>query len=220
MIGTRLVPPLTAALLLVGPSVFSTAAEDAAEDTARDADPRRAIALIDLSYVYANYPSFKERIAELKLEVDRAQGEVQAKQKAVEEMTRRLQLSTVGTPEHAELEKKITLAQAELAGSVQAQKKTFLRAEARIYHDAYEEIAREVEEHAKENGIAVVLRFNDDPVNVANPEEVLKRINRELVWCDKRRDVTRTIVQRLVKRSKASEPLPQETEQADEAEEE
>lgn len=216
MTGRRLVRRFTTALLLIGIAVFSLRAEEAGQKPKRKRTPQ-AVAVIDLTYIYKNYPQFKERMAELKLKVDHADAEVKEKQKAVEEMAAQLPLRTAGTPEYAELEKKITVAKAELAGSVDSQRKAFVRDEARLYNDAYDEILREVESYAKENGIAAVIRNNDQPINVGNPTEVLTRINRNVVWCDNRRDVTRSILQRLSKKPEAAES-PQEAASPEEAE--
>ena len=106
------------------------------------------------------------------------------------------------------------MAKAELAGSIEAQKKVFVRREARLYYDAYQEIAQVVGDYARENNLALVLRFNDSPVNVNDPKDVLRRINSPVVWHDRGRDLTRIILQRLTRESnkpeEGKEALPEE----------
>lgn len=109
MINARPILTLLGVLLLLGPAVFGAAAQDAAEDRAPEADPHRAIALIDVGDIHTRSPRFVEKMAELKLEVRRAETVLKEKQKAVEDMTRGLQLCTVGTPEHPVIQRPVFL---------------------------------------------------------------------------------------------------------------
>jgi hypothetical protein len=57
----------------------------------------------------------------------------------------------------------------------------------------------------------MVVRINEGPVNLAKPEEILKQINRDLIWYDPQRDITRLVLQRMAERAKsgeAAEPPP------------
>ena len=197
-------------LVLLGLVIFTAPAQERAGEGDAPSGARQTVGLLDVSYIYKHCPQFTELISEMKADVQRAEEEVKKKKETVQGMQQQLQLLGVGTPEYTELEKRITMAKAELTGSLETQKKEFLRREARLYHEVYQDIVREVEDHAKANHIAMVLRFNDDPVNVAEPKDVLRQINRRVVWHDKKRDLTRIILQRLVQKSKQSEQNPEE----------
>ena len=107
MTGTRSIWPLMTVLLLVGAAAIGTMAQDAEKKPARKPADRQEIALLDVSYIYKNYPRFKEKMAEMKLEVDRVEAEFKQKKKEVEDMAKQLGLRNLGTPEHTELETKI-----------------------------------------------------------------------------------------------------------------
>ena len=217
MNASRIVPLGMGGLLVIGLAVMGSTAQDAAEKPACGPKSRQSVGLIDVQYIYKNSPRFADRMSELKAKMQQSEAEMKEKQESLKVLEERLKLCTVGTPEHTELDKKITAGKAELGASVASQKKAFMREEARVYYESYQEIVEEVEAHARKHRIAVVLRVNDVPVNVGNPQEVLQRINSPFVWWDNRCNITRAVLQRLTEKSKASDPT-EEAEQTDDTE--
>ena len=193
-----------ASLLILGFTAPATPTQEADDDAATPSTAQ-PIGLLDVGYIFKNYPRFTELMAEMKTDVQTAEGEVKKKKESLAGLQKELKLHTVGTPEYAELEKRIAMAQAELTGGIATQKKVFLRREARLYYDAYQEIAQVVEDYARENNLAIVLRFNDNPVNVNDPKDVLRGVNSLVVWHDRGRDLTRIILQRLTQESEKPE---------------
>jgi len=217
MNASRIVPLGMGGLLAIGLAVMAGTAPDDAEKPARRPKARQLVGLIDVQYIYKNYPRFADRMSELKVKIQQSEAEIKAKQEAIKVLEERLKLCTIGTPEHTELEQKITADKAEAAASVASLKKAFMREEARLYYESYQEIQEEVEAHARKHRMAVVLKVTDTPVNVGNPPEVLQRINSQVVWSDNRCNITRAVLQQLVEKSKASDAT-EETEQPEETE--
>lgn len=204
MTRARFLVICAASLLILGFTALATPTQEADDDAATPSTAQ-PIGLLDVGYVFKNYPRFTESLAEMKTDVQTAEGELKKKKEALAGLQKELRLHTVGTPEYAELERRIAMAKAELAGGIETQKKAFLRREARLYYDAYQEIAQAVEEYAKANNLAVVFRFNDSPVNVNDPKDVLRGVNSPVVWHDPGRDLTRIILQRLIQESEKPE---------------
>jgi Skp family chaperone for outer membrane proteins len=217
MNASRIVPLGMGGLLVIGLAVMGSTAPDTAEKPACGPESCQSVGLIDVAYIYKNYPRFTDRMSEMRARVQQAEAEVKEKQESLKVMQERLKLCTVGTREHTELERKFTADCAALSASMASQRAEFLREEARVYYEAYQETLKEVEAHAREHRIAVVLKVTDTEVNVGNPEDVLRKINSQIVWSDNRCDITRTVLQRLVEKSKASDPT-EEAEQPDETE--
>lgn len=201
----RFLAVCSASLLILGFAAIATPTQEAGNDAAAASSAGKAIGLLDVGYIYKNYPRFTESLAKLKTDVESAEVEAKEQGKALAGMQKELTLLVVGSPEYAELEKRITMSQAALAGRIETQKKAFVRRQARLYYDVYREITRAVEDYAPENDIAVVLRFSDDSVNANDPKDILQHINRPVVWHDGGRDLTRIILQRLIQESKEPE---------------
>jgi len=191
-----------------------------AETTSAPAPPP-PVAFVDLAYFFAHCEPFHEAMAEIKVEVECANGVVNAENEALKAMQQQLAGLGAGTPEYVELEAKITRRTAELGASVQTQKAAFVRREAKVYWDTYQQLTREVEAYAREHRLVMVVRINEAPPSLVKPEEILKQINRELIWYDPQRDITRLILQRMTERAKsgeAAEPSPGSEEPASESE--
>lgn len=156
-----------------------------------------AIALLDVTYVFKNHARFKALMAELQADVDAAEASVKKDQGNLKALAERLEGYRAGTPEYKQLEEELAKRQSDMAVQVQLQKKDFLQREAKIYHNVYQELMQEVDYYAANNGIALVMRFNGDTVDASKPEDVLRDINKPIVWYPKDRDITPFILQRV-----------------------
>lgn len=140
------------------------------------------IALIDISAIFKNHVRFKQMMAQMEEDVKRAEQEVKAEQESIRAAAQKLDQWKKGSQEYKALEEELATKSSALSVRVNLQKKEFLQKEAAIYHTVYQEVLRVVQYHAQKNGTQVVLRFNGDTVDAQNPEEVLRDINRAVVW--------------------------------------
>jgi Skp family chaperone for outer membrane proteins len=154
----------------------------------------------------------------MRRQVERAEEQVKAEREAIQQVAERQKDYRAGTQDYKSLEEELVKRQSDLAAKIQLQKKEFLQMEAKIYNTVYQEIQQEVEYYASSNNIAMVVRFNGDPVDVENPEDVLRSINSTVIWYNKAYDITPVILDSLNRtalnrgigdqRSKAGVPMP------------
>jgi hypothetical protein len=76
-------------------------------------------------------------------------------------------------------------------------KKEFIQQEAKIYYGVYQEIMGAVEDFANQTGVALVMRYNREPASVEKPDDVLREINKPVVWSPRGRDITDFIIQKV-----------------------
>jgi len=164
------------------------------------------IALVDISYIFKEHLRFKAKMEQMKADVERAEAEVKSQRTMIVRLAEQLRELRSGTPDYKSLEEEITKRQADLSVRVSLQKKEFLQSEAKIYHDTYQEVLYEVDHFAKAKGIAMVLRFNGDPVDTENPQSVLTYINKPVVWYSQDRDITKVVLDQLNQRGPATNP--------------
>ena len=160
-----------------------------------------SIAVLDVSYVFKNLPRFKAFMSQMQADVAAAETDVKKERDALKVEFEQLEQYRSGTPDYKEREAQLTRRRAELATRIELQKRDFLQRESKIYNTIYEEMMQEVDYYTANNGIALVLRFNGDPVDTQKPEDVLRRINQPIVWYPKDRDITPVILERLAARS-------------------
>ena len=164
------------------------------------------VALVDISYIFKKHLRFKAKMEQMKADVVRAEEDVKTQRTMIIRLAEQLRELRSGTPDYKSLDEEITKRQADLSVRVNLQKKEFLQNEAKIYHDTYQEVLYEVDHFAKANGIAMVLRFNGDPVDIDEPQSVLTHINKPVVWYSQDRDITKVVLDKLNRRGPAANP--------------
>ena len=71
-----------------------------------------------------------------------------------------------------------------------------LSREAKIYYDTYVEMQSIVESIATEYGLSLVLRFDSETIDPTNRTEVIKGVNRSVVF-HRKIDLTTMVTERL-----------------------
>ena len=102
-----------------------------------------------------------------------------------------------GTPEFKKLEAEIAKAQGDFSVSAQLQKKEFMDQEAKVYLQVYSEVEKAVEQFAREHRIAIVHRFDGDPVDTADRNQILRGITKPIVYIEPGIDITPDIAKML-----------------------
>jgi hypothetical protein len=103
----------------------------------------------------------------------------------------------VGTPEYKKLEAEVAKAQGDFSVNAQLQKKDFMDREAKVYLQVYGEIERAVSQFARDNGIAVVHRFDGEPVDATDRNRILGNITKPIVYYDPQIDITPDVLRML-----------------------
>ena len=158
------------------------------------------IALIDINAIFKQHANFKAWMAQLKTEVDQAEAEFKTEAASIRKFSEDMQNYHPGTPEYKAAEERSVSRQTTLQAQMQLKKQEFLRKESAIYNGVYQEIKQEVDGFCTTNGIAIVLKFNRDPVNTEKPDDVLRAINSPVVWSAGQVDITQYIIDSLARR--------------------
>jgi len=164
------------------------------------------VAVIDMAYIFKNYTKFQAMKNAMKGDVERAEAELKGMHDEIGKLEQRLRGGvnlTKGSPEYKELESHLARRRADLALKMQEGKKTFLEREAKIYYIVYQEVADEVKFYSQQNNISLVLRFKGDPVDSAEPQEVLNELNKAVIYYNKNIDITPIILDAVNRRQPA-----------------
>jgi hypothetical protein len=184
------------------------------EDSARvaTATPARPNpeAFIDLHRVFKEMPWFNQQMSAMKEKIQKLDQEVKeqtAKLSAMRELK-----TTSDAEQRSILEKEIADGQAKLQLQVAVSKKQFLEAEAKLYHEAFEQLRATVAEYAKQHGIRLVRRGLpskgkadnkevEEAVDTTDRMAMLARINHPVIYFDGPSeipsDITDAILQRV-----------------------
>ena len=157
------------------------------------------VAVIDIGKVFKQHQGFTQAMEAMKQEVQRSQNDLQERAKEIQKLTEQLKMYKADSVEAKQVEAQILEKQAEGQLAATKKKKELLDREAKLYYEIYEEIKQEVDSFMQQYGIALVLRFNSDAIDVKNRPAVLEYVNRPVVM-ERRIDITRQIVERIASR--------------------
>jgi Skp family chaperone for outer membrane proteins len=168
-----------------------------AAPAARAATPASHVAVIDVGYIFKNHNRFKSAMDKMKDEVLAAENALKAERDRINGLMEQLKGFNVGTPEYKKLEAEVAKAQGDFSVNAQLQKKDFMDREAKVYFQVYSEVERAVSQFARDNGIAVVHRFDGDPVDSTDRNRILGSITKPIVYYDPQIDITPDVLRML-----------------------
>jgi len=158
---------------------------------------RPSVAIIDLTYIFENHQRFGAMKEDMKRDVKAAEETLKNRSKEVQGLGERLRTFQKGSRDYKELEEELASRSADLSVQAKLQQKQFLEREAKMYYNVYREIIDAVHYYAQRNNIQIVLRFNGAPVDTNDPQEVLKELNKAIVWHTPTVDITPYILAQL-----------------------
>ena len=139
------------------------------------------IAVVDIASIFKNYQKFKMQMDQMKQKVDVAENDIKKDQEACKQEMEQIKTYNASSPDYKKLEDDMLKKQGDLNLKVSLQKKDFMEQEGRIYFDVSREIDDAVKQLAAKNNITLVLRFNGDPVDPVDRNDILRGINKSIV---------------------------------------
>jgi Skp family chaperone for outer membrane proteins len=177
--------------------VSATASAQAPAQPAGPAGPAVHVAVVDVGYIFKNHGRFKAAMDKMKDEVMTAENGLKAERDRINGLMEQLKGFNVGTPEYKKLEAEIAKAQGDFNVDAQLQKKDFMDREAKVYMQVYDEVEKAVAQFAREHRIAVVHRFDGDPVDSSDRNQILRGITKPIVYYERGIDITADILKML-----------------------
>ena len=177
------------------PNQFN-AAQPGAQNAAPAVMPAR-IALLDLGRIFKEYKKFNVLADTLKADAkDREQTLVQF-QNQMKRLVDERKTRKPDSPDFQALEKELAKTKAEMEYTRDSAQREFIRREAELYHTIYQEAIAEVNRLAHQHQLTLVLRFSSDEITAGDPQDVIKGINRWVLYSDPGMDLTQTVLNAL-----------------------
>jgi outer membrane protein len=160
------------------------------------------IGLIDMAYVFNNYEKFK--VLQQSVQEDLKVAKEKA-QKTVEEMRKLNEQLTSGeyktdSPDYKRIESQMVRMQTELEVFGRMTQSDNLKREAEIYKQIYLEVQDAIKAYADHYGYTLIIRFDRESVaESGDPQQVLQRLTRQVVYHRTEDDLTTVILNHLNK---------------------
>jgi len=181
-----------------------------AAPVATSAAPATHVAVIDVGAIFKNHARFKQAMDKMKDEVLAAENRLKGERDRINGLMEQLKGLNVGTPDYRKLEEAIAKAQGDFNVDAQLQKKDFMDREAKVYLQVYTEIEQAVAQFARQNRIAVVHRFDGEPIDASDRNRILGGITKPIVYYDAQVDITSDIMKMLNVGTVAAQPQSQQ----------
>jgi Skp family chaperone for outer membrane proteins len=150
---------------------------------------KHGIAVVDMSYVFKNHKRHQAAVEQIKAEMTATEGELKADSEKIRQMEEQRNTFNPGAPEYKQIDEELARNIAEFKLKMDRLRKGFMEREAKAYYDAYLEINGSVMQYATSNNIVLVLRYNGDKPDPNRREDVLREINKSVVF-QNRIDIT------------------------------
>lgn len=157
------------------------------------------IVVVDLSKVFEQHPTFKTQMERIKAEVKTTEAGFQQQGEAIKKRLQQLQQLKSTSAEYKTLEAEIALGQGQVQADLALKRKEFLEREAKVYYATYMQVKKEIQTFSEANRIGLVLRYSSEKMDPSNRQSVMQGVNQPIVYNQGNLDITRYIVERLVR---------------------
>jgi Skp family chaperone for outer membrane proteins len=188
------------ALMLIAPPVSA--------QTAAPAGYTPPVATLDLAYLFRNHVRYKQADEALRAEVTAAEQTFTQEQQAMQELAKRAKEYKQGSPEFKAIEEELARKEADLRLRGAIMQKNFAEKKAKIYFDVLQEIKNIVRYHSEQSGILMVVNFNGDAIDGANPQSVMRGLNETVLYQHRSVDITPVILELANRPGPSPVPVP------------
>ena len=142
------------------------------------------IAVVDISYIFKEHTRFRATMESMKKEMETIEAELKADREKIAQTEQERNTFNAGSAEYKKLDEEVARMMAEFKLKMTRLRKDFLEREAKVYYQTYLEVVDAVSYYAKRHNIGLVMRFNGEPVDPEPREDVLREINKPVVFQD------------------------------------
>ena len=161
--------------------IFTVAAVVAITASVASAQEAGRVAILDVAKVFKDNASFDAKVKAIKAEADKLKLQITAEQDRIKAEVMKLRGMEAG-PQRNQMEADLEQQHTRLRTTTRQNESELLNREARVYFDTYNEMQAVVEGMAKEYGLSLVLRFDSESIDPNNRNEVIKGVNRAVVF--------------------------------------
>ena len=154
------------------------------------------VAVLDVARVFKENPQFDSAMKAIRQEADGLKSQITQQQEAIKAEAQQLGQYEAGSAERNQLEATLEQKQTALRTQARQAEADLLNREAGVYFTTYEKMQSVVGEIASQHGISLVLRFDSQEVDPTNRAEVIKGVNRPVVY-HRRLDLTNLVIQTM-----------------------
>ncbi|MDB2687420.1 OmpH family outer membrane protein [Mariniblastus sp.] len=162
------------------------------------ANAQTKVAIVDVGTIFKQHPSFPGQLEALKAQADGFKAQAIKDQQDLAQSAQALQGTLkADSPDfkakQTELAKRAAAMQVEQNGLMQK----LMEREAMLHFETYQQVNALISKYCDERGIQLVLRYNNQKMDLAQPGSVMQRVNSSVIYHDPSNDITQAIIGQL-----------------------
>jgi Skp family chaperone for outer membrane proteins len=189
-----------AAILMVGVSGVAQAQHPEAANA-----PKFGIAVVDIAFVFKNHAQLNATMENMKNEMKSIEENLKAKRDQITKMEEARNQMNAGTPDYKKLDDQLVEVKTKFNVDMDRLRRDLMERESKLYFTTYQQVTYTIAQYAKQRNIGLVLRFNGDQPDPTKPQDILKDINKPVVF-ENNVDITRDIL--AIVNNGAAAPAP------------
>ena len=171
------------------------------------ANAQTKVAIVDVGTIFKQHPSFAGQLETLKAQADGFKAEAMKAQQSLAQSAQALQElkpdSVDFKTKQTELAKSAAALQVDQNGLMQK----LMEREAMLHFETYQQVNALISQYCDDRGIQLVLRYNNQKMDLAQPGSVMARVNSSVIYHDPNNDITKAIIGQLVATAKSGNLL-------------
>lgn len=144
--------------------------------------PRYGYAVVDITYIFKKYSKFNQQMEGMKKAMEQADAQLKSDRDAVASKEQMREQYQPSSPEFKKIDEEIARMKADFQLKAGKIRRDFMEREAQVYYNTFLEVSNAVQYYAQQHNIGMVLRFNGDEINPNNREDILRAINKPVVF--------------------------------------
>jgi Skp family chaperone for outer membrane proteins len=154
------------------------------------------IAVVDMVKIFEKHKGFQVRSEDFRRAGLEAQDELKRMAEAGKRLQEELKQHKPGSSEHGKIQKELAEKTAEIQKFQREQNERFQKEQTEAIKDTYEQIVREIQRIAEARGLKLVLRFQEENLDMKFPQKVAETVNRQVLY-QNGLDITEDVLQAL-----------------------
>ncbi|MEX0642417.1 MAG: OmpH family outer membrane protein [Pirellulales bacterium] len=145
---------------------------------------KHGTAVVDVSYIFKEHKRFRSTMEGMKKEMEAIETELKSDREKIGLTEQERNKYNVGSAEYKKFDEDVARMMAEFNLKMTRLRKDFLEREAKVYYQTYLEVVEAIGYYAKRHNIGLVIKFNGEPVDPNKREDVLREINKPVIYQD------------------------------------
>ncbi len=154
------------------------------------------VVVLDVAKVFKANAEFDNKMKQIKAEAEQYQASFKAEQEKLQLDAQQLQGMEANSDQRFQLEGQLEQRSTALKTKARQAETELLTKEAQAYYETYQKMQQVVASMAEQHGIVMVLRFDSEEIDPNNRADVIKGVNRAVVY-HKQLDITQEVIRAM-----------------------